>query len=89
MVAINIRNCPICNLYTMEKNTFSEDRYKCRVCGYSPDEWALALNPGPLLPLRDRLIASKPKPSTFGRTKSKKPTKKQLEALSAAIDGKL
>jgi transcription initiation factor TFIIIB Brf1 subunit/transcription initiation factor TFIIB len=92
MGAISIRSCPSCKCFTLQRDYMAEVQlYVCRTCGFAVNEWNLntgsAYNPP--VTYSTYTAPKKPKPTSFKRTKTKKPTKKQLEELSATIDNQL
>lgn len=83
MFGITLRMCPKCRHFSLKQNTFSR-LYVCDKCGFAVNSWNLHTYDPSVTPT----TAPKPdpKPFYFGRTKTKKPTKEQLEALSNTID---
>lgn len=84
MGAVSIRSCPKCKNFTLQRDYCSNTQlYVCRKCGFAANAWNLTT--GSLYTPPAERQKPNPKPTSFTRTKTKKPTKAQLEALSAAI----
>lgn len=82
------RQCPQCYMYTyvMKRDVM---RYTCTMCGYSEtaEEMVAGVYAGYYGPgWLDMVPKKDPVPTAFTRTKGKKPTRAELEALSVAID---
>lgn len=89
MTSITIRSCPNCRCFTLQRDYMAETQlYVCLTCNYAVNEWNLNTGSAYTPPAR-YTAPKKPKPTSFSRTKTKKPTRKQLDELSAAIDNQV
>ena len=90
MGAISIRSCPQCKCFTLQRDYMAETQlFVCRTCGFAVNEWNLTTGSYFQQPANYGVVRPNPKPTSFKRTKTRKPTKKQLEELAAAIDNQL